>query len=152
MALYKTIGITLATLLVLGVVSITQAHAAYENYKPYYSVGDVKLKVTVKFSDNCWNTLKIRANARDNNHILLNSQIFHNETPSSGPAKDITTILKFKSIKVLDDVKNPSHRLRVYVVIDDGFQTKSKYFDYEEGRTQYSMTFHMTTNSAACGA
>lgn len=134
----------------LGVVSISQAHADYENYTPYYSIGNIKLKVTVKFDSNCWNNLKIRANARDNNHILLNSQVFQNENPSLGPTEDIHTVLKFMSIKVTNKDTNPSGRFRVYVVIDDGFQTKSKYFVFDPARTTYSMTFNMNTNQENC--
>jgi hypothetical protein len=143
--MYK-IGFTMfAVVMVLGIVSVSQARA-YTAEQPSLTGGHYTAKVTINFKDTCWKEAYLRMANRDNNHILINKQYFYN-TPSLGPSKTIYTELKFEAIKV---TQTESGRFRAYVIIDDGFSKVDQFFQFDPKVHYYHINLFMNTNTAAC--
>lgn len=124
--------------------------------RPYYSSGDHIIKGVIKFQNDCWHEVYIRATPKNNNHVLLNYQyIQNNDTPDNGPSEIVTFSMYFKASKMTQTSSTNEGRIRNYVTIElqEGLngETVTKYLSFDAGRRTIDFgTYYMHTNPALC--
>jgi len=145
--MYKIAFVITAAILILGVVSVTEAQAQSHIKKPQFTTGSYVARIDIKYENDCWDETYIRMADRDNNHRLLNKQyIYNDDKPDLGPSEVVYTNLKFKA----ENIKGESQRFRAYVIVDDGFDKDQEYKAFVPGQKYYHFHFHLQTNSEKC--
>lgn len=146
-------GIILATLLVLGVVVVSQgtvraSEPDRETYPPFYTKGPYYAKVTVRLDTDCWEQVKVRFTPDKHNDVLVNKQYFHNNKPGLTHWTKIQTAMKF-GVEKLDN-----GRLRGYAVVDVNGDSDYQYKTFTN--TEYQKqgwipwSFHLKTDTSKC--
>lgn len=123
---------------------------------PYFSSGDHKIKLTVKFDSDCWESIYARATPKNNNHVLLNKQtIENNDTPDAGPSETLYLKWNFAGSKMTQTKATNEGRIRTYVTIElvNGLngETVTKYIAYNPAQTTTDFgTFFLHTDKSLC--
>jgi len=123
---------------------------------PYFSSGDHKIKLTVKFDSDCWESIYARATPKNNNHVLLNKQtIENNDAPDAGPSETLYLKWNFAGSKMTETKATNEGRIRTYVTIElvNGLngETVTKYMAYNPAQTTTDFgVFNMRTDPSLC--